>query len=79
MTVDKNVEHFKILNVQPLNRIENNVAKGEIAHDEQFLLLQQCFKICLLQGPQKASVCGKGFIPFNYKALEVGFPEDRLI
>ena len=31
---------------------ENIVAKGEIAHDEQFLLLQQCFQfnaifICL--------------------------------
>ena len=29
---------------QLLNKVENNVAKGEIAHFEQFLLLPQCFK-----------------------------------
>ena len=27
-----------------LKRVENIVAKGEIAHDEQFLLLSQCFQ-----------------------------------
>ena len=27
-----------------LNRVEIIVAKGEIAHDEQFLLLPQCFQ-----------------------------------
>ena len=26
---------------------ENNVAKGEIAHDEQFLLWPQCFQVYL--------------------------------
>ena len=31
------------------------MAKGEIAHCEQFLILSQCF--------QKASTCGKGIIP----------------
>ena len=25
-------------------RLENTVGKGEIAHDEQFLLFQQCFQ-----------------------------------
>ena len=27
---------------------ENTVAKAEIAHDEQFLLLPQCFQLCLV-------------------------------
>ena len=27
-----------------LNRVENIVTKGEIAHHEQFLLLSQCFQ-----------------------------------
>ena len=29
---------------QLLNEVENNVAMGEIAHYEQFLLLPQCFQ-----------------------------------
>ena len=44
-----------------LKKVENIVAKGEIARFEQFLLLSQCFKSCLLQR-HRASVCGKGLI-----------------
>ena len=38
-----------LLKVHLLNSIENIVAKGEIAHCEQFLLLQQFFNNRLLQ------------------------------
>ena len=37
---DKNGKQFS-------KRVENTVGKGEIAHDEQFLLFPQCFqRIC---------------------------------
>ena len=45
-------------------KIENFVAKGEIACFEQFLLLSQCFqKTCAadVQMCQNASTGGKGF------------------
>ena len=43
-----------------LKRDENIVANGEIAHSEQFPLVQQCFKKNrLLHRRQKASVGGK--------------------
>ena len=32
------------MRVYSLNRVEHIVAKGEIAHHEQFLLLPQCFQ-----------------------------------
>ena len=32
------------MKVKPLHRVENIVAKGEIAGVEQFLLLSQCFQ-----------------------------------
>ena len=35
--IDKNDRNFS-------KRLENTVGKGEIAHYEQFLLLQQCFQ-----------------------------------
>ena len=42
-------------------KVENIVAKGEIACFEQFLLLSPCCKkSCLLQRRQKASIWGKG-------------------
>ena len=44
-------------------KVENIVAKGEIARLEQFLLLSLCFfKNRLLQRRQKASIWGKGLI-----------------
>ena len=35
------------------------MTKGEIAHYEQFLVLSQCFKSCLLQRCRKESVWGE--------------------
>ena len=32
------------MRVELLNRVDNIVAKGEISHVEQFLLLPQCFQ-----------------------------------
>ena len=32
------------MKVYLFNRVENTVAKSEIAHDDQFLILQQCFQ-----------------------------------
>ena len=32
------------MKVKLLNKIEHSVAKGEIAHDEQFLHLPHCFQ-----------------------------------
>ena len=43
---------------QLLNKVENIVTYGEIAHHEQFLLLQQCFQNSSIH--QKALICGKG-------------------
>ena len=43
-------------------KVENIVAKGEIAHFERFIFLSLCFtKSRLLQRRQKASIWGKGF------------------
>ena len=41
-------------------KLKTIVAKGEIAHYEQYHLWPQCFKSRLLQSCQKASVYGKG-------------------
>ena len=40
-------------------KVENIVAKGEIACFEQFLLLSPCFQK-QMQGRQKESISGKG-------------------
>ena len=48
------------LNDSSLNRVESMVAKGEIAHDEQFLLLPPCFQIVFAVDSSNASVGGKG-------------------
>ena len=37
-------EKSQLKSVQLSNRDENSVAKGEIAHHEQFLLLPECFQ-----------------------------------
>ena len=42
-----------------MNRVENMVTKGEIAHNEQFSLLLQCFQKLSATG---ASANGKGLI-----------------
>ena len=42
---------------QLLNEVENIVIKGEIYHDEQFLLLKPCFQNLLLQRRQISSMC----------------------
>ena len=41
-------------------RVENTVAKEEIAHYEQFLLLQQCFQRLVLQTHKTRASLGKG-------------------
>ena len=44
-----------------LNRVDNIVVKGEIAHYEQFLLLQPLvLKSCLLQRHHNVFIYGKG-------------------
>ena len=49
------------MTVSLLNKVENIVAKGEVAHHEQFHLWSQVvFKRRLLRLRQNASVCGKG-------------------
>ena len=36
-----------------MNRVENIVEKGEIAHDKQFLILSQCFqKLSSAEAPE---------------------------
>ena len=51
-------------------RVDNMVAKGEIAHDEH-----QVFKSLLLQKLQKASICGKGLSIQNMKyAFKLNLP-----
>ena len=43
-----------------LNRVDNKVAKGEIAHDEQYLLLSQCFQKMSAPGlSKKINMCEK--------------------
>ena len=53
--------HTTILNLMKiaessLNRLENTVGKGEIAHYEQFLLLQQCFQKACFPGASKGVI-----------------------
>ena len=48
-------------------RVENIVTKGEIAHHEQFLLLQQCFQKSLaadLSASVKREICGVKVIKY---------------
>ena len=47
------------MGVKLLNRVENIVANGEIAHNEQCLLLTQCFQKSSAAERQKAFICGK--------------------
>ena len=54
----------------------NIVPKNEIAHDEQFILLQHCFKFSQLQKRQKASVCGKVLIELLF-AIVVSYESQR--
>ena len=53
-----------------LNRVENIVAKGEIAHYEQFLLLLQCLQKSSAEEDQKGSVCGIGLTNFEAHSFE---------
>ena len=39
----KNVKKSQLMGVDLLNRVENIVAKGEIAHNEQSHILSHCF------------------------------------
>ena len=48
------------MKVYLLNRVENIVANGEIAHHEKFHLCHKVFKCRLRQRRLKASICGKG-------------------
>ena len=55
-------------------KVENILAKGEIALFVQFLLLSLCFsKIRLLQRRQKASIWGKGLRPIRIRQLNYWF------
>ena len=59
-----------------LKKVKNIVAKGEIAHDEQLLLLPQCFQtLYARQWRQKAPVCGE-WLKGQGCAL-VFFPEEQ--
>ena len=44
------------------NQVENTVGKGEIAHDEQFLLSHCVFKSFVLQTCKNQGLFGKGLI-----------------
>ena len=41
-------------------RVENTVGKGEIAHDEQFLLFPQCFQDLYCRHAKTRASSGKG-------------------
>ena len=44
-----------------MQEIENILAKGEIAHHEQFHLLSQCFqKSSAAEASENIYICGKG-------------------
>ena len=62
------------MRVQLLNRVENIVAKGEIARFEQFLLLSQCFQVVCDKGVyMRESVTATIFMVSLYKqGKEVG-------
>ena len=53
------------MKVLPLQKVENIVAKGEIAHYEQFLILPQCFQM------SSASEASEGVL--SWKGLRVIF------
>ena len=54
---------YLLLKVKVQKKVENFVAKGEIARFEQFLLLSQCFqKSCATD----ACTGGKGLISYRY-------------
>ena len=62
--VEKTIKKYLYTRVYLLKKVENFVAKGEIAHFEQFLQLSQCFQNSSAaeasERHQKASMCGKG-------------------
>ena len=39
-----------------LQRVENTVSKGEIAHNDQFLLFPQCFQKACFPGASKSVI-----------------------
>ena len=60
------------------NKVENNVAKGEIARFEQFLLLQHCFQNSSATEAQKASVCGKGLtLNWDWNNARKSYNDDK--
>ena len=48
------------MRVKLLKRVENIVARGEIARFEQFLLFPQCCQKTSAADASKTSICGKG-------------------
>ena len=54
-----------------MNRVENIVAKEEIAHYKQYLLLQQCFQNKSAAEAPKASVFGKGLMLAHFNKFAV--------
>ena len=57
-------------NCRMRERVKNIVAKREIAHYEQFLLLPQCFPKLLHPMCQNASAGGKALSNKNVKSIE---------
>ena len=51
-----------------MNKVENNVTKGEISHDKQFLLLSQCFQKSSA-GDVAKCVCMKEWVKTELKTL----------
>ena len=51
---------MRVYLVYLLEKLENIVAKEEIARFEQFLLLSQCFQISSVVEASEASICKKG-------------------
>ena len=61
---------FYINGMKFSNQVQNNVEKGEIARNEQFLRFPQCFQKAFLQTYVKTRVClGKGYATLTAKVI----------